>query len=70
MLIFLGSAFDCVDDEDYDNNYDDGFDDDDDDDVDDDDDDDDDDDANKECWLCPSMKWVKKGRQGQVSPPK
>ena len=28
------------------------------------------DDDNKECWLCPSMKWVKKGRQGQVSPPK
>ena len=31
---------------------------------------DDDDDENLERWLCPSAKWVKKGGQDQVRPPK
>ena len=32
--------------------------------------DDADDDYKEECWLCPSLEWVKKGEQGRVSPPK
>ena len=37
--------------------------------ADDDDLDNDNGDYKEECWLCPRLERVKKGEQGQVSPP-